>query len=204
MGDCTEFKEHREVFKRVREALEDERNGRYREEFERALDLLVKSYDTRNHENRFVVGGAVEVLFCALLRALGFRCEWLRERRFDLRIDGRSFSIKSNFTGRGTLRLINVMGDGRVEWGEPTLFFIGGRGVFYADPCMDVRVKRESDALTIRAEEIFKAGGIWRINLKVPVKPKSSTRIRTASYDVARSVLEQIGSILLREHLPEG
>ena len=200
MEGCTLFGEHRRVFNRIRDTLQC--SIEHRKEFEKALERLIRSYDTRNHENRFVVGGALEVLFCALLRALGFECVWLRERRFDLRIDGYDFSIKSNFTGRGSIRLINVMGDGEVKWEEPTVFFVGERGVFYADPCMGIRVERKSDALTVKVEDILKACEDWRIDIRVPVKQGKSTHIRTASYDVAKSILEQIGSTLLKGHLP--
>ncbi len=115
-----------------------------------------------------------------------------------------TISLKSNFTGRGAVRLINVMGDGSVEWNEPTIFFIGGYGVFYADPCMNVRSRRTSDALTVRVEDVLGVGDSWRIDLRVPVKPKRTAHIKTASYDVARSVLEQIGSTLLERYLPDG
>ncbi len=204
MESCLRFKEHRKIFKRIRDALKDESNRKYREEFEKALERLVESYDTRNHENRFVVGGALEVLFCALLKALGFECVWLREKRYDLQIDGRKFSLKGSFTRRrGTVHLINVLGDGEVKWDEPTLFFVGGYGVFYADPCMPLSPERKKDALTVKVRDVLEVSKDWKIDLKVPLKPEGTAHIRTASYDVAKSVLEQIGSTLLRKHLPE-
>ena len=202
MEKCERFAKPREIFRRIRSQIEDADNKECVKEFEEAVEKLVSSYNTRNHENRFVVGGALEILFCALLRSLGFECEWLRELRYDLKIDGQRFSIKSNFTGRGTMRLINVLGKGTVEWAEPTLFFIGGHGIFYADPCMGLPTKRTGDALIIDTREVLKIEEPWKIKINVPIKPKDPSHIRTASYDVAKSVLEQIGSVFLKEYLP--
>ncbi|MGC8843893.1 MAG: hypothetical protein ACP5QS_08130 [bacterium] len=51
--------------------------GKERTEFEKAIEKLLNEYDTADWENRFVVGGAMEVLFCALVNSLGFSSKWL-------------------------------------------------------------------------------------------------------------------------------
>lgn len=42
----------------------------------------------------FVVGGALEVLFCALLGSIGFEYKWLKEAGYDIEINGIKFSLK--------------------------------------------------------------------------------------------------------------
>ncbi len=57
----------RRVFQRLREHSSDTA----RKEFERASTELILSYNTTIPENRFIVGGAMEVFVCALLRSVG-------------------------------------------------------------------------------------------------------------------------------------
>ena len=152
----TRFKEAREIFEKIKNKLEDKKHSEHIKEFEIAIKNLVTQYDTANWENRFVVGGALEVLFCALVNSIGLKCIWLKETRYDIKINGVKFSLKSNFTGIGDIRLINILGDERVIWSEPTLFFISGAGLYYADPLMNLPTKHTNDALVINANEIKK------------------------------------------------
>lgn len=101
---------------------------------------LAYDYDTANWENRFVVGGALEILFCALLNSIGYKCRWIKEARYDIEINGIKFSMKSNFTGTGDII---------VDWEEPTLFFISDVGICYADPEMGLETRHTHDALVI-------------------------------------------------------
>lgn len=199
------YEKARELYLKIKKVIE---NGDFEPqimEFENAIEKLVTEYDTANWENRFVVGGALEVLFCALLNSLGFKCKWLREARYDIEINGVNFSMKSNFTGTGDIRLINILGDEVVEWEEPTLFFISGLGICYADPMMGIPTRRTNDALVIRTGDIksmVEKEDKWVLHIKIPRKPKNSKKIKTASYDVAKSILEEIDSKYLRKHLP--
>jgi hypothetical protein len=81
------------------------KNGEVESEFVRAIDKLVAEYDTAIYENRFVVGGAVEFLFVALVRALGFNAGHVgtSEKRGDFEVEGLKFSLKTNFTGKGEM-----------------------------------------------------------------------------------------------------
>ncbi|MEO0195421.1 MAG: hypothetical protein ABIL67_00015 [candidate division WOR-3 bacterium] len=191
------FKGARKVFKKIRRDLIDDKYLENIREFQTALQKLVSEYDTTNWENRFVVGGALEVLFCALLNSIGYRCKWLKEARYDIEINGIKFSMKSNFTGTGDII---------VDWEEPTLFFISDVGICYADPEMGLETRHTHDARVINVrqiKELIERNGSWLIPIVIPKKPKNSLRIKTASYDVAKSILEEINSKYLRQHLPE-
>lgn len=200
------YRDAQRIYLEIKGKLENKKFKLQVVEFEKAVEKLVTEYDTANWENRFVVGGALEVLFCALLNSTGFRCKWLKETRYDVEINGIKFSMKSNFTGTGDIRLINILGDEVVEWEEPTLFFISDLGICYADPTMGLPTKHTSDALVIRTKDIktlVNEDDRWILHIKIPRKLKNSTKIKTASYDVAKSILEEINSKYLKKHLPE-
>jgi hypothetical protein len=200
------FKESRSLFKEIKEKIESSKNNPNIIEFEKAIQKLVNEYNTANRENRFVVGGALEILFCALLKSLNFECKWLKEARYDIEINGIKFSLKSNFAGSGDIRLVNILGDERAVWEEPTLFFISGIGICYADPLMNLETKHTSDALTIKLKDLknlFENNRDLVISISIPRKPQNSEAIKIASYDVAKAILEEINSQYLRSHLPE-
>jgi len=200
------FDRARQIFKEVKNILE---SGDYKKnvfEFQKAIQKLISEYDTANWENRFVVGGALELLFCALLNSIGFMCKWLKEARYDIEVNSVRFSMKSNFTGSGDIRLINVLGDETVTWEEPTLFFISNIGICYADPEMEIKTKHTHDALVINVREIkemIARSDDWLIPIEIPKKPKNSETVKTASYDVAKSILGEIKSQCLIYHFPE-
>lgn len=198
------FREARNVYQDIKRKMEDNRYAQNVEEFKEALRKLITEYNTANWENRFVVGGALEVLFYALLRSMNFQCRWLHEARYDLEINGVNFSIKSSFTGTGDIRLINILGDERAVWNEPTLFFISELGICYADPDMGLSTRHTSDALVINIRELrnrIEDNDQWVIHVSIPRKPKNSNIIKTASRDVAKSILEEINSQFLRNYL---
>ncbi|MBC7327658.1 hypothetical protein H5T87_06045 [bacterium] len=197
------FKAERETFKKVKYKIQG--SSQEKVEFEKALEKLLYEYDTSNWENRFVVGGALEVLFCALLNSLGFYCRWINEARFDLQIEDVKFSLKSNFTGSGNIRLINVLSEEKVSWKEATLFFISELGICYADPCMKLETKMKGDALVIDTSQIksfVQELQDWLIEIKIPRKPKRNTALKTASFDVAKAILLEMNSQYLLKNLP--
>jgi len=200
------YEKERQTFRKIKERLENYRYKENLKEFEAAIKKLITEYNTSNWENRFIVGGALEVLFCALLKSIGFECKWLREARYDIEVDGAKFSMKSNLTGSGDIRLINILGDERVEWKEATLFFISNLGICYADPDMNLKTRHTNDALVInvkRIKENISNNSEWLIPINIPRKPQNSSKIKTASYDVAKSILEDIDSKYLKNYLPE-
>jgi hypothetical protein len=200
------FKESRSLFKEIKEKIESSKDKPNIIEFEKAIQKLVNEYNTADRENRFIVGGALEILFFALLKSLNFQCKWLKEARYDIEVNGIKFSLKSNFTGSGDIRLVNILGDERAVWEEPTLFFISGIGICYADPSMNLKTKHTSDALTIKLKDLknlFENNRDLVISISIPRKPQNSEAIKIASYDVVKSILEEINSQYLKPHLPE-
>jgi hypothetical protein len=200
------FKKSRVLFKEIKEKIEAEKYKPNVLEFEKAIQKLVEEYNTANWENRFVVGGVLEILFCTLLKSLSFQCKWLKEARYDIEVNEIKFSLKSNFIGSGDIRLINILGEERAMWREPTLFFISGVGICYADPQMNLETKHTSDALVISMKELkklFENYKEWVIPLSIPRKSKNFKEIKTASYDVAKSILEEINSQYLKKYLTE-
>jgi hypothetical protein len=200
------FERARKLFRKIKEKIKDERYKPNLFEFEKSIQKLIEEYDTANWENRFVVGGALEILFIAFLRSLNFKCQWLKGPRYDIELEGVKFSLKSNFVGSGSIRLINILGDEKATWEEPTLFFISNIGICYADPEMKLKTTHTSDALIIEIKELknlLKNSEEWLIPLSIPKKAKNSKIIKTASYDVAKSILEGINSQCLKKYLPE-
>ncbi|MCW7075055.1 MAG: hypothetical protein OCU24_04280 [Candidatus Methanospirare jalkutatii] len=200
------FEMARNIFKNIKKSMGSEEYKENISEFQKALEKLVYEYDTADWENRFIVGGALEVLFCALLNSMGFKCKWLREKRYDIEVNGVKFSMKSSFTGSGDIRLINILGNETVTWEEPTLFFISGVGICYADPEMDIETRQKRDALVVRVEKIKEvieqSNNEWLISIDIPRKPQNPSKIKTAGYGVAKSILDEINSKYLRNHLP--
>jgi hypothetical protein len=200
------FEKSRNLFKEIKKRIESRKYESNVLEFEKAIKKLIEEYNTSNWENRFVVGGALEILFCAFLKSLTFQCKWLKEARYDVEINEIKFSLKSNFVGSGDIRLINVLGEERAIWKEPTLFFISGVGICYADPQMNLKTKHTSDALVISIKELkrlFENYKEWVIPISIPRKSKNSKEIKTASYDVAKSILEEINSRYLMKYINE-
>lgn len=71
---------------------------------------------------------------------------------------------------------------------------------------MGLPTKQTSDALVIRTRDIksmVEKDDKWVLHVKIPRKSRNSKKIKTASYDVAKSILEEINSKYLRRHLPE-
>lgn len=61
-----EYSKEREAFKLLREKCTEE----MKREYECAVKILLEKYNTTIYENRFTVGGALEVFTCALLRSV--------------------------------------------------------------------------------------------------------------------------------------
>ncbi len=199
------FENARKKFKKIKGAFSNSEFKDQIKEFKEALEILIQRYNTSNWENRFVVGGALEILFCALLNSMGFKAKWLKEARYDLGIDGIKFSLKSNFVSSGDIRLVNILGNEKVSWKEPTIFFISELGICYADPFMKLKTRHTNDALVINVGEIenlIKKKPDLCIIFPIPKKGKNSQEIKTASYDVAKSILENIRSKYLINYLP--
>ena len=199
------FADARKVFARI--CLAYDKHSQANEEFESALKMLVETYDTAIHENRFVVGGATEMLLCAWLRSMGLQCRLRSILRTDLEVEGIAFSVKSNFAASSSIRLINVLGDSpSAHWEEPVLVLLAGAGLFYVDPALvsQESLQRKADVLELKTAAVRALQDTaWHLPLRVPHKPRGTNASRVASHDVARSVLEATRSRVLLPHFPE-
>ena len=195
----------RKVFAHIR--LAHSKHPQANEEFEAALKRLVETYDTAIHENRFVVGGATEMLLCAWMRAMGLQCRPRSILRTDLEVESVAFSVKANFAASSSIRLINVLGDSpSAHWEEPVLVLLAGAGLFYVDPELvsQQSLRRKADVLELKTAAVRNLKETeWHLPLAVPHKPRAATASRVASHDVARSVLQSIQSTVLISHFPE-
>jgi len=188
-----------------------------REDFARAIRALHQRYDTAIRENRFIVGGATEIVLGAAMRACGVpvRHRGTQTVALDLLFDdgGGGYSVKSMLRSSST-RLVNVLGRQPSEggWQVATLFLLPS-GIVYADPELPwwkvnksrvIRVR--SDALEIRRRDIqqfAEAHSEWFIpvSLEVTRRQEERSHVRSASYDLALAVLKDLGGVLF-QHLP--
>ncbi len=197
-----------------------EQDSALREELKRAIGALYERYDTTIRENRFVVGGALEIILGAALRACGLpvRHRGTETVEWDLLFeDGEGgYSIKSLPKSPST-RLVNVLSRSVSPelWRVATLFVLR-EGLVYADPDLpwwqsrrndaNILIPR-SDALEIKRKTIrafAEANPAWFLPWDVFEAlgaPRSRRQVRTASYDVATAILKDETSTLFR-YLP--
>ncbi|MFZ8843467.1 hypothetical protein [Thermoflexus sp.] len=207
------FNQERQGFHTLRTGF-----GRIRSDFEKAVARLFAQFDTRIRENRFVVGGALEIILGAAFRACGVKVlhRGATEAFWDLILEGEEggYSVKSMLKTSAT-RLINVLGrrPSVQDWQAATLFLIPS-GIVYADPALPwwqknasrvIRVR--SDALEIsrsRIEEFAQGHPEWIIECSLPAhQARREERIpgRTVSSQLAAQILMEIGGSLF-QHLP--
>ncbi|MGB4032666.1 MAG: hypothetical protein WBK94_10490 [Tenuifilaceae bacterium] len=178
-----------------------------REQMERAIEDVFWTYDTSIPENRFIVGGVIEYVLGAAMRA----CSVLVRHRGVLKMDEdllfddseNGYSVKAILKGTGT-RLVNVMGAAptRARWHSATIFLIPDLGLVYADPALEwwtshleECIRPSSDALTVsvRCIRAFVAEcPEWQAPCKLPQesnRPARTHPARTASGDIAAQVL---------------
>lgn len=186
------------VFRTFRDNL-----GSTRQEVETALRELIYEYSTSNRENRFVVGGAAEIIIAAAMRASGIDTDNLGHagEGADLAtfVDavGKRFSIKAVFSRKSSnTRLVNFLGEGiGRHWTEPTLFVLPRIGIVlghpgHADLASAVRVRRDALEMPLRAvRDHAMAHPELVIPLDFPFDPGTGQRV--ASVDVARSILSK-------------
>jgi hypothetical protein len=195
MASIQRFTVERHAFAQLKRGVESDAG--LKQEIEYALDQLLERFATSVRENRFVVGGALEVILTAALRAAGIDAEdvGISEERIDIRIPSGGFSVKGHFSGAGSIRLINVLGDStQAEWSEGTLFVLHGIGIGYADPDLlgHEAVKREKDAVVLRyrrLKQFLSANPEYLISLQVPAATKDKIRSDLVSRAVAREIL---------------
>lgn len=130
------YERARQIFFDFKSALEVQTD--LLEELLGAFEILVEEYNPHYHENRFIAGGAAEVMLAAAMRCVGFEQVvnvGIEEAGIDIVVDGERFSIKTTWSpGSSPFGLVNNIGEAEPEWTNPTIFVIAGRGIGYADP----------------------------------------------------------------------
>jgi hypothetical protein len=189
------FAAERGAFAQLKQKIDHD--DKLRQEVEYTLAQLLGRFATSVRENRFVVGGALEVILTAALRAAGVAAEdvGISEERIDIRIPNGGFSVKGHFSSTGNIRLINVLGDStQAEWSEGTLFVLHGMGIGYSDPELlgAGATKREKDAIVLRYNQLkqfLETNPAYFISLQVPQATKEEKQSELVSRAVAREIL---------------
>lgn len=198
MSDAAaDFQSAREAFLKFRRRLDSD--PPLCGEVVEAIRALVTEYSTSIRENRFTVGGAIEHIIGAAMRAAGLpaRNRGHLECGSDIRVDGVGFSIKGVFSHRlGAVGLINTRGvNTSVVWKDATILVLAGVGIGYVDPVLvpDSTVLR-SDQLQLPKKAylgFLREHPEYLIALPIPANPKSEAT-RVASYAVAEEILARL------------
>jgi hypothetical protein len=123
------FDHERDQFKTFRDAFAAK--AEVRAALEESIRTIYHDYDTTVNENRFTVGGAVEFVVGAALRACGILVQHRGLRAVDVDLvfeDVKAgYSVKALFKTDQT-NLLNVLGKPPVisDWQTGTLFVVGG------------------------------------------------------------------------------
>ncbi|MCS6923413.1 MAG: hypothetical protein NZM10_03455 [Fimbriimonadales bacterium] len=209
MRSSQAFNVEREAFRQFKQAVEED--GVLKSDIETALQELLGRFSTTIYENRFVVGGILEVIMVAALRAAGIDAQdvGVQQERIDIRIPGGGFSVKGHFRSSGTIRLINVLGkSSQAQWSEATLFVLHGIGIGYTDPDLITHlsaVQRVGDAVAIRytaLRSFFRANPEWLIPCSVPESTLDEASSELVSRALARQILDRTRK--LAKALPDG
>ena len=195
--ETTNFDIERNCFKHLQENLSNEAKA----EYETGIKHLIERYNTAIYENRFTVGGVVEVFTLALMRSTGIEIEGCgsEAQGGDLILpSGRMFSLKSSFTRGGSVILVNTRGDSGTDWETATLFVLSDVGIVYGDPDMaqEDDLNRTADNLQIKRTALnrFAQDPLKLIPMEIPLKPLTEMAISSmkASDAVARQLMNEL------------
>lgn len=188
------YRREQEAFQRLRNNCSED----VAREYETAIKTLLEQYNTTIYENRFVVGGAVEIFTCALLRKSGVECIYAgQETGGDLLLpQGEKISIKGSFTEKhANIKLINKLGDGARYWETATLFVRSGIGIVYGDPSMvsEKYVQQIGDGVSLKYNAIKELKkeerNVFPLNLPIKAPKEKAGASRKASVAVAKQIL---------------
>ena len=200
------FEIERNCFKHLKENLSREAT----EEYETGVKHLVERYNTAIHENRFTVGGVIEVFTLALMRSTGIEIEGCgsEAQGGDLILpSGQMFSLKSSFTRSGSVILVNTRGDSGTDWETATLFVLSNVGIVYGDPAMaqEDDLNRVADNLQIKRTTLnrFAQDPPNLISMEIPLKPPTEMADSSmkASDAVARQLMNELNMHTLRDQI---
>jgi hypothetical protein len=191
------FDVERQIFSEFRAGIEV--NPVVLDEFLAACRAVNARFDTAIYENRFIVGGVVEQLLGASMRAVGCDIDNVAKtnRGIDLSVPAldAGFSVKAQFKRSTDIRLVNTMGGSgaSAEWAHATIFVIVGVGIGYADPGLVTSgLVPRSDVLTLKTSalaDMWATKPDFLIQCDVPSKPMKSSHTRVASDVVAQDIM---------------
>ena len=188
------FNSERRVFNRLQQDCSDEA----KQEYEEVLRILVERYNTTVYENRFVVGGAVEVFTCALLRSVGIDCTLYSDisKSGDILLpNDKKLSLKATFKGGLTsIRLLNKMGEGERIWDTATLFVVAEIGVIYGTPDMVLpeHIKDVTDAVELKRAGLKQLTENEANIFNVHISRKPPTEMTGFSHKASTAVAKQL------------
>ena len=197
------YNAERRVFERLKSDCSDEA----KQEYEIAFKTLLERYNTTIYENRFVVGGAVEVFTYALLCSVGIGCTLYADQSKSgdiLLPNNKILSVKGTFTGGASdVKLMNKLGQGDRRWTAATLFVVSEVGIVYGTPNMvnPEHIKAVSDGLVLKRQAVTELlsnpSNVFPMNL--PRKPATEMTgfSQKASTAVARQIMADLESIQL-------
>ena len=183
--------------RRVFDRLKSDCTPEARAEYEHVVRTLVERYNTTIYENRFTVGGAVEVFTYALLKSVGIDCTLYSSQSKDgdiLLPNDRKLSVKSNFTASGSITLMNKRGGGEREWTTATLFILSGIGIVFGAPDMvdEDYIRDTSDSLEIRRRGLNALAKDEDNVFEITIPRKPPTEMTGFSFKASTAVAKQI------------
>ncbi len=202
------YTQERRVFDRLKSDCSDEA----KQEYELAFDILLTRYNTTIHENRFVVGGAVEVFTYALLRSVGIDCTLYADQTMSgdiLLPRDRKLSVKGVFTGgANSVKLINKLGEGDRPWNTATLFVVSEVGIVYGSPDMVApeHIKDVKDGIQLTKQGIAtlmdNSTNVYPMELARKPPTEMTGFSHKASNAVARHIMREMKSVQLLKAFP--
>ena len=197
------FRPERRAWARLRDHCPPAAKG----EYELAVSTLIERYNTAIYENRFTVGGAVELLTYALLQSAGTGCSPHADQSTGgdiLLPKGQQISLKSSFRGGPqTVRIMNKMGAGKREWNIATLFVVSEVGIVYGDPDMvdKARIQDKGDGLDLHkqglASLIADPANVLAMDIVRKPGAEMTANSRKASTALVKDVLQEMQSKIL-------
>lgn len=192
------FERERNCFYHLRDNISSEAKA----EYELGVSSLVQRYNTAIYENRFLAGGVVEIFTLALMRSTEIEVADYGARGVggDLILHtGEIISVKSCFTKRRDVILVNTRDDSYTPWTTPTLFVLSNIGIVYGDPTMvneEDDLKRSNDNLSIKHKAVNRLAEnpVNRIPMSIPFKPPASEAANSqkASDAVAIQLMDEL------------
>lgn len=188
------------AFKQLRQHM----TGQLRTELESALTEAVREYSPTDRENRFVVGGAVEHIIAAAMRAVGVPVGTLGHAGIgaDIAVYVKAvrdelLSLKATFSASSSyeFRLVNFLGTAMAREMHPTLFLIPGLGIVLAHQghaTITDAIQVKSDAMTLKSRAIHEHAQLHpELLIEIDVPVNDGVVRRVASIEVAKAILSR-------------